>query len=326
MRRSTIAITGGKGLLGSRLVARLEEAESCRKIVLLDLVPPKARSRKVAFHRVDLTEPSATERIADALRREQVSLVVHLAQLQRPTRNLAYARELEIVGTGRLLAACAETERGAGGVPIVVGGTTMVYGARPDNPNFLAEPAPLRARRNYPFVHDKVAVEEALRAHADSRKAAVTVLRFAPILDPSHRTLASRYLAPPTVPTVLGYNPLIQLLDAQDAVEAIVLAAAAPPTGHRVLNVVAPGTLPLLAAIRLVGRTSVPAPYFVLARVLDGLFQAGAAIAPGAHLDYLRYLFVADGERAADVLGFRARRATREVALAFGAASVSRAA
>jgi UDP-glucose 4-epimerase len=326
VRRSAIAVTGTKGLLGSRLVERLEEAESCRKIVLLDLVPPKTRSRKTVFHRVDLTDASASERIADALRREQVSLVVHLAQLQHPTRNLAYARELEIVGTGRLLAAVASPKREAGGVPLVFASSTMLYGARPDNPNFLCEPAPLRARSSYAFVHDKVAVEEALRAHAEERKAAITVLRFAPILDAGHRSLASRYFSLPTVPTVLGFNPLVQLLGADDAVEAILRAIAVGPEGHRVFNVAAPGTLPLLAAIRLVGRTSMPAPRFLSAPILDALFQAGAAIAPSPHLDYLRWLFVADGERAAAELDFRARRSTRDVALAFGAASVPRAA
>lgn len=326
MRRRTIAITGGKGLLGSRLVERLEEAESCRKIVLLDLVPPRERSRKTVFYRVDLTDPSATDRIADALRHEQVSQVVHLAQLQHPTRNVDYARELESIGTRRLLAACAEYERDAGGVPVVVGSSTMVYGARPDNPNFLVESAPLRARASYPFVHGKAAVEESIRAFAEDRRAAIAVLRFASILDVRHRSLASRYLSLPTVPTVLGFNPLIQLLAADDAVEAILRAIAVRPDGYRAFNVVPPGTLPLLAAIRLVGRTSVPTLPLLAAPILDALFQAGAAIAPAGHLDYLRWLFAADGERAVAELDFRARRSTRDVALAFAAASVSHAA
>ena len=53
-------------------------------------------------------------------------------------------------------------------------------------------------------------------------------------------------------------------------------------------------------------------PGFAAAAMLDTLFQAGAAMVPGAHLDYLRYLCVADLSRAETDLGFVARDSTRE--------------
>lgn len=326
MGRRTIAITGARGLLGARLIDRLEEDESCRRIVLLDLVPPKTRPRKGVFYRVDLTEPSATSRIVDALRQEQPSVFVHLAFLQHPTRDPGYARELEAVGTKRLIAALTEHEAPAGGLPLICASSTLVYGALADNPNFLGEDAPLRGRVEYPLVGEKIAAETLLRDFGDSQRRAVTVLRFAPILEAQPKSLVARYLSLPTVPTLLGFNPLVQLLGADDAVEALLRAVRVRPAGTRAFNVAGGGTVPLLAAIRLAGRSSVPTPWFVAVPLLDALFQAGGAIAPAAHLDYLRYLFVTDVERAAAELDFRARRSTREVALAFAAASVPNAA
>lgn len=328
MPRRVVAITGARGLIGSRLLRRLDEDDACRRIVLFDLAPPKARSRKVVFHRIDLTDPLASKRIVDALEQERPSAVVHLASLQHPTRSRGYAHELESVGTVRLLHALEEHARTASSAPaLVAGGTTFAYGAAPDNPNFLREEDPLRGRPGYAFVEEKVSVDRHLRAHADRSGHPVTMLRFAPILDASGRSFAARYFGLSPVPTVLGFNPLIQLLSVDDAVEAVRLALADRRRhGYRVYNVAGAGVVPLLAAIRLAERTSVPLPALVAGPLLDALFQSGAAIAPGAQLDYLKYLFVADTERAHRELGFRPRLTTREVVLAFAAASVLHAA
>jgi UDP-glucose 4-epimerase len=325
--RRIIAITGARGLVGSRLVRRLESDDICRRIVLLDIVPPKARPKKSVFYRVDLTEPLASTRIAEALRQERPTAIVHLAFLQHPTRDRGYAHELESLGTERLLHALTEHSRAVGSIPLVASSSTFAYGAAPDNPNFLREDDPLRGRLGDFFVGEKIHAERRLREHAEASGQPVTVLRFAPILDASGRTLAARYFRLSPVPTVLGYNPLLQLLGADDAAHAVWLALGDRRRhGHRVYNVAAGGVLPLLAAIRLAGRASVPMPALVAAPLLDALFQSGAAIAPGAQLDYLKYLFITDTARAASELGFRASASTRDLVLAFAAASVPNAA
>ena len=327
MPRRVVAITGARGLIGSRFVRKLEEDDACRRIVLLDMMPPKVRPRKSVFYRVDLTEPLAATRILEALRQERPSAFVHLASLQHPIRDRAYAHELESLGTDRLLKALSEHARTAGRIPLVAGSTTFAYGALPDNPNFLREEDPLRGRRGYPFVEEKIGIERRLREQSDATGQAVTILRFAPVLDADGRSLVARYFSLNPVPTVLGYNPLVQLVGADDAATAVGLALGDRRRhGFRIYNVAGAGVLPLLAAVRLTGRASVPTPALLAAPLLDALFQSGAAIAPGAHLDYLKYLFVADVERAAEDLGFRARLSTRDLVVAFAASSVPNAA
>lgn len=319
MRRLKIAVTGTHGLMGSLLVGRLEKSDLCRRIILLDLVPTRKKLRKAVFYRVDLTDPLASTRIAEALRSEQPDVIVHLAFLQHPIRDTAYQHELESVGTMQLLHALADYGRARGKPRLVLGSSTLLYGGRPDNPNFLSEDAPLRGRPGYSFIEQKIDAERQVARFRESTGSPVVVLRMAAILGPRVRTLAGRYFSLPAVPTILGFNPLIQLLHPEDALEALVLAVQKIEREGRsgVYNVAASDDLPLLAAIRLADRRSLPLPAFAAYAMADALFQAGAAMAPGAQLDYLRYLCVADVTRAAADLEFHPRHSTRETVLAF---------
>ncbi len=49
----------------------------------------------------------------------------------------------------------------------------------------------------------------------------------------------------------------------------------------------------------------------------DLLWSAGLGDAPGGFVDYARYLFVADGEKARRTLGFEARHSSRDALLAY---------
>jgi UDP-glucose 4-epimerase len=49
----------------------------------------------------------------------------------------------------------------------------------------------------------------------------------------------------------------------------------------------------------------------------DVLWAAGLGAAPGAFVDYVRYLFVADGEKARQRLGFAARHSSRDALTAY---------
>ena len=322
MRRLKIAVTGTHGVLGSRLLERLIANDGCRRIVLVDLVPPPTTIAKARFYRADLTDPSASTRIADALERERVDVVVHLAFLQHPMRTPGYAHELEVLGTRQLLHAIRATERSAPPPHVVVASSTFVYGARSTNPAFLDETAPFAASREYAFVADKIEAERELLRFHEETGVATTVLRLAPLLGAEARTLAGRYFSLPAVPTVLGFNPMIQLLAIDDAVAALALAieraAAVGGRGERgVYNIAADGLLPLHAAIRLCGRRALPLVRFAANGMVDALFQAGVALAPSPQLDYLQHPCVADGARAARELGFTPRRSTRDCVAEF---------
>jgi UDP-glucose 4-epimerase len=322
VRRLKIAVTGARSVIGSELVRRLDGLEACRRLILLDLAPPLKTLRKARFYRVDLTEPVASLRIAEALERERPEVVVHLAFLQHPTRNPAYEHELESLGTMRLLHALLRLTRREDLPHLVVRSSTLVYGACADNADFLDEQAPLRGRRDYALVGEKIECERQLERFSEREGFAVTVLRTAPLLSPGAHSILARYLSLPALPTILGFNPMMQTLAVEDAVEAFLRAIERAATlggrgARAVYNVSASGAVPLHAMIRLSGRRTVPLLRFAASAMVETLFQAGLAIAPSAHLDYIQYPCVADGERARSELGFEPRSSTRDCVARF---------
>ena len=83
-----------------------------------------------------------------------------------------------------------------------------------------------------------------------------------------------------------------------------------------VYNVVAPEVLPLSTLLRLAGKRAVPLPAPLLYRATDLGSRARSGDPPAGFYDYLRYLWVADGERAWNEFGEPAYT-TREAWAAF---------
>jgi UDP-glucose 4-epimerase len=304
-RGRVVAITGVHGVPGAQILRRLDEDEQVSRIVLLDRHAPPLPLRKGVGVVVDLTETFADATIAAALVRERVQVVVHAAFHAAPVQGLEAAHELEVIGTRTLLRAVADNVRHAGTVEsLVVLGTTMSYGASPDNAQYLGEDAPLRGAPEYPFVADKIAVEREVAAFRRRTGLPTAVLRACSTIG-ELATLSGRFLAPPVVPAVLGADPLVQLVHIDDLVDAVRLAVHAGTDGA--YNVAGDGVLPLSTVITLVGRVRAAVPEAAVRAALQALWIAGLGMVPGAHTAYLRDTFVADPSRARDALGFRPR-------------------
>ncbi len=316
-RRSplSVAVTGAASFLGKNLIGLLEEDERVRRIVTLDIESPSTAASKTRVYDLDLTQPTAEERIAEILSAENVDTVVHLAFLASPTHAAAWAHELESVGTMHLLNACrrAEVQK------LVMWSQTVLYGAHPTNPNFLTEKHPLRARHGDPFFADKIEAEnDVLRFGKPGKGRVVTILRTAPILGPTVQNYLSRYLGRRLVPTMLGFDPLWQFVHEADAVAAFKLAVDRDIPG--VFNIVGDGVLPLSTVVKLAGRLSLPLPRPLANTIASALWVAHLSEAPPSLLDYLQYLCVADGEHAARTMGFVPVYTTREAVIDFASA------
>jgi UDP-glucose 4-epimerase len=306
-RRKTVAgrvaITGAAGGLGRAVVTMLAAESTVHGVVAVDgradVSQLSAPDERVVAHRVDLTDPTSGTLLGEVLRRRGVSTVVHAAFSQRPRQDPTAAHELEVIGTLQVLTACAAARVRN----LILLSSTMAYGASPQNPNHLAEDAPLRGSPGFGFVQDKVEAEaEVARFVASRRGLSVTVLRFAPLLGPHLDTLWSRYMRMPAAPTVLGRDPLMQFVHPLDALRAIRLTVLTPHAGA--FNVVGRGVVPLSTALRMAGSVALPLPSAGTRALLGTLWAAGTGALPSQALDYLRYLCVADGAKAASMLGF----------------------
>ena len=271
-----MAITGARTFLGRGIIPHLQK-EGVR-VVAIDVERPPSLPPKVPFYRVDLTLPTADTILAEIFRNENVTEVIHLAFPGRPRRDLEVAHEFTVIGTWHLLHAV----QASGVERVIARSSTLVYGANPENPHYLPESSPPRGVLRYAWVNDQIEAENLLREHGEKTGTQVTLLRFAPVLGPTVNNLFTRIFSTPVVWTVLGYDPLWQLLHESDALSALVLAYRHSPGG--IFNIVAPGALPLSTLIYLAGRINLPMPKWALKEIVRAGWIVGTCPYPPEQL------------------------------------------
>jgi UDP-glucose 4-epimerase len=287
-----VAITGLRTFVGQRVAERLCARGRGIRVLGVDLRRPWRLERRIPFERIDLTDPAANARLAEVFEREGVEAVLHAAFRRDPTPDVESDHELETIGTLQVLHACAAAK-----VPrLVVASSTMLYGPRPDNPNFLSESHPLRGHPDAHCIGNRVEMEALVaawsRRHPDVE---VTVLRPAWVMGPHHWDRVVRHFSGRVVTTLLGYDPLLQFIHEEDCLDVFEQALVDRHPG--VYNVVAPGPLPLSVLLRVAGKTPLPIPAPVLYRVRDLADRAGSGDPPAAFYDYLRWGWLGEGER-----------------------------
>ncbi len=305
-----VAVTGTSEQLGSGLIGLMDSDPAYRRILAVDVRDPGELSPKASFHYVDLTTPEAGKELAEIFKANQVDTLAHLAFLSNPAHDPTYAHELQVAGTMHVLNAAAAAQLRK----VVMLGTVMVYGARYDNPNFLTEEAPLRAADSNGFMADLLDVERQFWDFSKRRPDTVcTMLRMGARLGPQVDTFFSRMLVRPVVPTVMGYDPLIQLLHEKDALISLKIAMDNDHRGP--FNIVADGVIPLSTIIKLAGRFTLPIPHFMGKKLGGFLWASQITTVPPDFLDYLKYLWVADGTKARKQMGMRYQYSTRDTIL-----------
>jgi UDP-glucose 4-epimerase len=212
-------ITGISSPLGRQLARRLAASWT---VCGVDTRPWAGRPREIAMHVADLRKREFEE----VMRSERPDAVVHLG-VRREMRGDARARhDLNVRGTKRLLDHCTAF----GVAQLVVISTSTVYGAAPENPLYMREDEPLSATRSYPEIRDRVEVD-ALASAFVWRVAAVrtAVLRPVHVLGPHSTGMLADYLRRIRPPTVLGYDPLLQVMHEDDWTEAIAVRSGTWP-------------------------------------------------------------------------------------------------
>jgi UDP-glucose 4-epimerase len=306
-----IAVTGTSSFLGARILRRLVETRGPESVVAVDIASPPA-TLGVRHRMVDLTLPSADQRLVDLLGEEEVDTVVHAAFFTNPRRDAAYSHELESIGTLHLAAAAAA----AGVSHFVLRSFTAVYGARGQNPNFLTEDRSPQPNPALAWARDKLEAEQHASSFARRYPSmGLTILRFAFLFGPGVHTFYTRIFSKRVVPVLMGYDPLVQLLHPEDALAAVDAALVRGPSG--VVNVVPRSAISLLNALHLAEKVTVPIPHPVAYAGADLMWGAGVGEAPGGFVDYARFLFVAEGEKARRDLKFTPRYGSRDALMAF---------
>ncbi len=306
-----VLVTGASRPLGSRLAGRLAADPAVERVIGVDTVAPRTELLPVLgrteFVRADIRNPLIAKVIAQA----EVDTVVHMLVATAPGAGGPTAmKEINVIGTMQLLAACqkAPTMR-----TLVVKSTTAVYGSSPRDPALFTEDAEPRALPRSGYAKDCVEVEGYVRGFGRRRPdVAISLLRFTNIIGRGVDSPLSRYLSLPVVPTVLGFDPRLQLCHEDDAVDVLRRAVLGSHPGT--YNVGGAGVLLLSQALRRLGRPTVPVPSPAVSLVGRAIRAAGLADFSAEQMRFLQHGRVADVSRLAAEFGPMVRPTARALA------------
>ncbi len=288
-----VLITGIAGGQGRLLTRRLNERfEVCG----VDRVRWEGHPRGVRPYVVDLRK----KKFEDVIRTERPACVVHMGFIQGFRTDQRERHDVNLTGTKHLLDHCIHN----GVKSLVVLSSGYVYGAFPENPYYMDEDSPLSASRSYPEIRDHVEVDTLVTAFLWRYPQIRTcVLRPVNVLGYYAHSMISRYLRERRVPTVMGFDPIMQFIHEEDLSAAIERAV-----DHRlqgVFNITGPGEVPLRTAIREAGGEAWSIPEPILRPLFRRLFRMGLSGYPPGAIDFLKYPITLSGKRFADATGFQ---------------------
>jgi UDP-glucose 4-epimerase len=275
-----VLITGVGSYLGGLLAARLESDPEVEGVIGLDTRRPKLELRRTEFVDADIRDPA----IGPLIQAAAPDAVVHNKIVRQPATGMSprTMHDINVIGSLQLLAAC---EHVPSLTSIVIRGSAGIYGAEPNAPQFLDEDMtrlfPPRTR----FQRDVAEIENYFETYSRRRPQVIcTMLRYQPAIGPSLDTQITRYLSQSACPTYLGFDPRIQLVHEDDALDALVAAVRNPVRGA--VNVAAGGTIGLARMIRMAGRPQLP----IAGPLFAPLTGAARRLGLGAYSDDFRRL------------------------------------
>ena len=294
-----IVITGICGRLGRRLTRVLHRQA---RVIGLDRRPFPDRPSDIEHHEIDLR----SKRAKDIFRGGGVRALVHLGVMHNPRDSAEEHHSWNVVAFQHLLEYVERYK-----VPkVVLLSSANVYGPRPDNPQFLSEEAPLLGAGPFSDIRDLVGLDMCAQSYLWRYANTEAV-----ILRPSHilgtvKNAPSNYLRLKVVPTLLGFDPMMQVVHQDDVVWA--LRAALAPGARGIFNIGGPPPVSLSRALQMLGRNAVSVPHSVARVAVDRLFRWRVTDFPAPELDFIRYVCMVDDARARSVLGYRPKHALLE--------------
>jgi UDP-glucose 4-epimerase len=297
--KGSVLITGIVGRMGLLLARKLHRLGP---VVGIDRRRFESRPEDIVHHQLDLRR----RKTRDIFRAGGIKAVVHLGVMHNLRESDKVHHEWNVAGFQKLLEYMSQYR-----VPkLVVLSSATLYGPSPDNPQFLSEEAPLLGAQEFSRIRDLVEVDMLAQSFFWRHPEVETV-----ILRPCHilgrvRNAPSNYLRRDRPPTVLGFDPMIQVIHERDVVQAITLALE--PGIRGIFNLRGPGELPLSRMLRMLGKRQLRVPGPLMRGVMGSLWSSRAASFPSPELDHLRYVCMVDDTRARKELGFSPRYSMQE--------------
>jgi UDP-glucose 4-epimerase len=263
-------------------------------VVGVDRRPFPDKPKDIEHRELDIRR----KKLKDVFRLGNVEAVVHLGVMHDPRASASEHHSWNVAGFAKLCEYVAQFEV----KKLVVLSSANVYGPQPGNAQFLGEEAPLLGGQDFSDIRDLVEVDMLAQSFFWKLPETETV-----ILRPVHilgtvRNAASNYLRLDTVPTLLGFDPMVQVIHQDDVVSAVLRAMR--PGLRGIFNLAGPPPLPLSRLIAHTGRPRLTIPHFLATGIIHNLWRARFTSFPAPELDHIRYVCMVDDRRARADLGY----------------------
>jgi UDP-glucose 4-epimerase len=305
MPRMRYLITGGSGYIGTRLVELLSRREDTEKIVIADVVPPRAYRPKTEFERVDVRDRGA---VHSALKRAKPDVLVHLAFILNPSHDEAFMYEVDVNGTHNVLEAAAEVGIGQ----VLVTTSAVAYGAFPDNPDPITEDHPVRGVARFSYARDKTESDRIVQLWALQHPDVVTTIVrpcivFGPNVD---NYLVRLWTKQPFAVDAGNIDGTIQFVHEDDVVEAISRLLLGRHAGQ--FNLSPEGLMTLRECADLLGTSVRKMPVWAYRALGKLLWRLRLSEAPPGQIDFALYPWIVSNEKLKETLGWTPRHSSRE--------------
>jgi nucleoside-diphosphate-sugar epimerase len=282
-----VAVTGAAAGIGHALTVRLASSPSVKKVIAID--GHRGDIAGVTWRVADVRDPALAGRLAG------VDVVVHADLDLTPDSDARQRRAFNVRGAQTVLAAAAAGRVGR----VVLVTSSMVYGARQDNPVPLAEDAPLAVDIDDSVTGDLLEVEQLARRSPRAYPGlAVTVMRPAALVgEPPYPvdTLVARHFEAPRLLTVKGCAPRWQFCHVDDLGSALEIAVAGGVDGQFAVG--CDGWLEQDVVEQISGLKSIELPARLTFGTAQRLHRLGVTPAPAMDLRFMVYPWVVDCAR-----------------------------
>lgn len=308
MEKKNVLITGVTSTVGRQLAQQLYFDKKVDKIIGvargdMPYYFDELDRGKFIFKNVNILKSRELTNLflADYFKAADIDTVIHLAFFNRIEAYGRDSHQLNVEGTTLLLDKCIEDQRIK---KFIFKSSHIVYEVKPDNPVLLDESADLNFNKEaVPWIRDRVDADMICRAHMDSPKLNVVVLRTSPIIGRNIHGAMNAYFDSPVCFTALGYDPMLNLIHARDVVDAIQLCIHKNVRG--VFNLAGKETAPISEFIRMNGSRGVGLPTPLLPFVNRWARRLGLSdYYYSVEADIIKHGTLLDDSKARKMLGF----------------------